>query len=264
MLRVCRRAAAARISIFLCGGTNEIVERLRDNLVVAFPGLEIAGIASPPFVRSPSRRTKPSWRGFIPAARKSSSSPWDVRNRTTSPTSIGIGLRRSRFALGPRSAFMPESRKWPRPGCSTTGWSGSSGSPGSPRRLMRRYLVTNPVFVARVTGEFLRRQIRPEASGARPLDSRRLEASPEGQRRDEPVLVFRRFPGDGATPADAIAPRFGGKAAWRRRDGASPGIPRIASAHLADDPGSRGSVESGASLTSGISQSHLHKDSGTL
>jgi N-acetylglucosaminyldiphosphoundecaprenol N-acetyl-beta-D-mannosaminyltransferase len=49
MWRMCEQAAEKGLSIFLYGSTPETLERLIDNLKTSFPQLVIAGIHSPPF-----------------------------------------------------------------------------------------------------------------------------------------------------------------------------------------------------------------------
>jgi N-acetylglucosaminyldiphosphoundecaprenol N-acetyl-beta-D-mannosaminyltransferase len=49
MWRLCGQATEKRLSIFLYGSTPETLERLTHNLKIAFPQLAIAGVYSPPF-----------------------------------------------------------------------------------------------------------------------------------------------------------------------------------------------------------------------
>lgn len=49
MLDVCEQAAAEKISIFLYGSTTSVLENLQANLKKKFPDLKIAGAISPPF-----------------------------------------------------------------------------------------------------------------------------------------------------------------------------------------------------------------------
>jgi N-acetylglucosaminyldiphosphoundecaprenol N-acetyl-beta-D-mannosaminyltransferase len=49
MLRLCRGAAEAGISIYLYGGDPSVAEKLRANLFHRCPGLQIAGYEAPPF-----------------------------------------------------------------------------------------------------------------------------------------------------------------------------------------------------------------------
>jgi exopolysaccharide biosynthesis WecB/TagA/CpsF family protein len=49
MLLVCKRCAELGLSIFLCGSTPQVLALLATNLTNEFPGLKIAGVESPPF-----------------------------------------------------------------------------------------------------------------------------------------------------------------------------------------------------------------------
>lgn len=49
MLRLCERAAREGVSIFLYGGTPEVLEKLETRLVERYPQLVIAGSYAPPF-----------------------------------------------------------------------------------------------------------------------------------------------------------------------------------------------------------------------
>jgi exopolysaccharide biosynthesis WecB/TagA/CpsF family protein len=49
MLRLCARAAEAEIPVYLYGSTPEVITRLQRSLTVMFPALKIAGAESPPF-----------------------------------------------------------------------------------------------------------------------------------------------------------------------------------------------------------------------
>ena len=49
MLHICRKAAAEGVSIYLYGGNDEVAESLQRNLQETIPGLKIAGYEAPPF-----------------------------------------------------------------------------------------------------------------------------------------------------------------------------------------------------------------------
>ena len=49
MLRLCRRAAQEDKSVYLYGSTSDVIEALAANLTRSFPQLKIAGAESPPF-----------------------------------------------------------------------------------------------------------------------------------------------------------------------------------------------------------------------
>lgn len=48
-LKICEAAATANLPVYFYGGTQTVVEKLARNLKEKFPGLEIAGLESPPF-----------------------------------------------------------------------------------------------------------------------------------------------------------------------------------------------------------------------
>ncbi|MEE9405218.1 MAG: WecB/TagA/CpsF family glycosyltransferase [Algisphaera sp.] len=49
MLNVCKRCAAEDASIYLYGGTDDVLAKLKENLTRTIPNLQIAGAESPPF-----------------------------------------------------------------------------------------------------------------------------------------------------------------------------------------------------------------------
>ena len=49
MLKLCEHAALHNLKVFFYGNTEETLEKLKNRLKALFPGLEIAGSASPPF-----------------------------------------------------------------------------------------------------------------------------------------------------------------------------------------------------------------------
>jgi exopolysaccharide biosynthesis WecB/TagA/CpsF family protein len=51
MLRLCSRAAVEDVPIYLYGGSPAVLEQLEQNLLDRYPGLRVAGAESPPFRR---------------------------------------------------------------------------------------------------------------------------------------------------------------------------------------------------------------------
>lgn len=49
MLRLCERAANDKVSIYLYGSTEKVLAKLKQNLLTKFPSLLIVGLESPPF-----------------------------------------------------------------------------------------------------------------------------------------------------------------------------------------------------------------------
>ncbi len=126
MLRLCRRAAAEEVPIYLYGSAPEVIEALTANLRNKFSGLRIAGAKhrlSDPC--RPKKRTK-RFGASTPAAPRSFSSGSVIRSKTTLPIDIAGGFEPSRCASGRPSTSMREPTGWPRGGCSATASNGSS------------------------------------------------------------------------------------------------------------------------------------------
>lgn len=48
-LRICQAAAKEGVSLYLYGGTDDVLKKFADNLTAKYPGLKIAGMEAPPF-----------------------------------------------------------------------------------------------------------------------------------------------------------------------------------------------------------------------
>ncbi|HYC70480.1 MAG TPA: WecB/TagA/CpsF family glycosyltransferase, partial [Opitutaceae bacterium] len=156
MLAVCDAGRAAGLTHYFYGGAPGVAGLLRDRLCARFPGLRVVGTFTPPF-----RELTADEFAALQA---------DVAR--TSPDVIWVGLgtpKQERFAAAaaPRldagvlitvgAAFDFHSgrvRQAPR-------WMQRSGLEwfhrlcAEPRRLGRRYLVNNPLFVARAAAQLM-------------------------------------------------------------------------------------------------------------
>lgn len=153
MLALCQRAAKEEIPIFLFGNRPEILERLAKNLTRRFPSLIIAGM-KPSAFRQVSEREQHEIAAEIrqSGARlvfASLGCPrqeiWAYENRELLPMPIvGIG-----------SAFDSNAGAIPAP----PAWMASRGLEWvfrlslEPRRLWRRYLLLNPLYLLLLAGE---------------------------------------------------------------------------------------------------------------
>jgi N-acetylglucosaminyldiphosphoundecaprenol N-acetyl-beta-D-mannosaminyltransferase len=156
MLRICRRAAADGTAIYLYGSLPHVVERLRDVLVRRFPALRIAGCESPPF------RPLSEEEDRAVVAR--------IRGSGARIVFVGLGCPlQDAFAathralldavlvcVGAAFDFHAGTKRM------APGWMQRNGLEWlfrlaeEPRRLWRRYLVTNTIFVARLSAELAR------------------------------------------------------------------------------------------------------------
>lgn len=147
MWRYCEQAAKRNESIFLYGGTDETLSILQPRLLGEFPGLQIAGAISPPFRvltaeedAADVARINASGAGTVwvslgcPKQEK-----WMEAHRgSVNAVMIGVGAAFDYHAGTIRRAPLWMQRRgleWLHRLCS------------EPRRLWKRYLVTNTLFV---------------------------------------------------------------------------------------------------------------------
>jgi N-acetylglucosaminyldiphosphoundecaprenol N-acetyl-beta-D-mannosaminyltransferase len=149
MARLCERAAAESISIYLYGGSQKVIDDLTVKLPQRFPGLTIAGAESPPFRALTAeedadvvRRINDSGAGFV---------------------FVGLGCpKQDHFAadhadridavlacVGAAFDFHAETKAMAPKWMQRNGLEWIYRLASEPRRLWRRYLQTNSVFLAR-------------------------------------------------------------------------------------------------------------------
>jgi N-acetylglucosaminyldiphosphoundecaprenol N-acetyl-beta-D-mannosaminyltransferase len=170
MLNLCEHSTAAGFTHFLYGGVPGVAEELKGNLQARFPGLKIVGTYTPPF-----RRLNDTELGDLQAM-----------VRGTRPDFFWVGLstpKQERF-MAQHLAILPEAkifigvgaafdlltgrvRQAPRP-MQRAGLEWLFRLCQEPKRLWKRYLINNPLFVARAGAQLLglRNYLRPEASSA--------------------------------------------------------------------------------------------------
>lgn len=157
MLRYCEMAAQRGESIFLYGNTPATLEKLQDQLPRQFPGLKIAGTYSPPF------------RSLTPAEDEEIVRLINASGARTVWVSLGCPKQERWMAdhrgriqavmVGVGAAFdfhAGNLRRAPR-------WMQDNGLEwlhrfcSEPRRLGKRYLVTNTQFLVQAIRQFLHR-----------------------------------------------------------------------------------------------------------
>lgn len=180
MLRLCKRAAGEGVSIYLYGGVNDgLLDKLRWNLTAKFPKLRIAGAESPPFRplteeedRRAVQRINDSGAGLV---------------------FIGLGCpKQDRFAfehrekldgvqicVGAAFDFHAGVKKIAPAWMQRRGLEWLYRLLSEPRRLFRRYLVTNSIFVKKFAGQWCGQLLRPR--DRRPADLTSTPASSSGR-----------------------------------------------------------------------------------
>jgi N-acetylglucosaminyldiphosphoundecaprenol N-acetyl-beta-D-mannosaminyltransferase len=170
MLELCRRAALEELPIYLYGSRSDVLERLRSNLVAQVPALIIAGGEPSRF-----RRLGPEERRAVVAR---------IRKSGAALTFVGLGCPRQEVwayehrealgmpivAVGAAFDFHAGTLAQAPRFLQDRGLEWLFRLVQEPRRLWRRYLYLNPLYVALVALQGLHlRQFDP-------LDFRRPEA----------------------------------------------------------------------------------------
>jgi exopolysaccharide biosynthesis WecB/TagA/CpsF family protein len=157
-LRLCRAAADEGISIYLYGGTPTVIDRLQENLLKLCPGLSIAGVDVPPFRpltpeedRAVVERINRSGAGLVfigLGCPKQDIFAAEHRDR----------IRAVQVCVGAAFDFQAGAKRVAPAWMQRRGLEWLYRLCQEPRRLWKRYLVTNSIFVAKLAAAKLRRQ----------------------------------------------------------------------------------------------------------
>ena len=155
---VCRRAAAEQIPLYLYGSSPAVVAAFRDHLTSQYSGLRVVGAESPPFRDLTTeedaeavRRINQSGAGILLVGLgcpKQDLFAYEHRGRIR-PVQVCVGAVFDFFAGNKKTAPAWMQRcglEWFFRLCQ------------EPRRLWRRYLVTNTIFLLMFAGAMLRRR----------------------------------------------------------------------------------------------------------
>jgi N-acetylglucosaminyldiphosphoundecaprenol N-acetyl-beta-D-mannosaminyltransferase len=155
MLEVCRAAAEQELPIFLFGGKPELLEALSQKLLEKFPNLKIAGVRASAF-----RKLTPEERDQAAA---------DIRASGAKIVFVGLGCPRQEVfsfemrellgmpSLAVGAAFNFHAGLLPQapPALQKRGLEWLYRFVQEPRRLWRRYLLLNPLYLTLVGLQFL-------------------------------------------------------------------------------------------------------------
>jgi len=151
MLALCERSAAKGYRHFFYGGAEGVPEQLASVLQKRFPGLQVAGTFSPPFrpftpeedeqIIQMINEAAPDivWVGLSTPKQER----WMAEHvgRLVAPVLIGVGA-----AFDFHTGRKPQAPRWMQ----RAGLEWLFRLLTEPRRLWRRYLINNPLFVALV------------------------------------------------------------------------------------------------------------------
>ena len=169
MLRLCESAARERLPIFLYGSQPRTVETLARNLRTRFPGLEIAGLEPGRF-----RTLDPSERDAL--IRR-------IRRSGARITFVGLGCPRQEIfvyelrgalampliAVGAAFDYHAGFKQEPPAWVQRAGLQWMHRLMHDPRRLWRRYLVLNSIFLASILLQ-LTGLLHPDSADTTPPD----------------------------------------------------------------------------------------------
>ena len=159
MLQTCQRAAADGLSIYLYGGTDDVLAKLKQQLTNLYPTLKVAGMFAPPFRQLTNEEEQEVAN--------------DMNQSGANIVFIGLGCpkqdlfahrQRSRISavqicVGAAFDFHAGVKKM------APGWMQRNGLEWmyrlsqEPSRLWLRYLTTNSIFVYRLVPFLIRRRV---------------------------------------------------------------------------------------------------------
>jgi N-acetylglucosaminyldiphosphoundecaprenol N-acetyl-beta-D-mannosaminyltransferase len=151
MLAVCDAGRAGGLTHYFYGGSPGVAEALRDRLTARFPGLSVVGTYTPPFrplnpaefadfqTDVAARRPDVIWIGL--STPKQELLMADYCSKLDAGVLIGVGA-----AFDFHSGRLRQAPRW----IQRSGFEWLFRLCVEPRRLWRRYLVNNPLFVGRV------------------------------------------------------------------------------------------------------------------
>ncbi len=156
-LSLCGKAAEEGVPVYLYGGSPEVVEKMRKNILKQYPGLKIAGYESPPFrALTPEEddqmveRLNASGAGIVfigLGCPKQDLFAYEHRDRIQA-VQVCVGA-----AFDFHAGAVPQAPGWMQ----RHGLEWLYRLIQEPRRLWRRYLVTNTIFLAKLFAAMCRR-----------------------------------------------------------------------------------------------------------
>lgn len=160
MLAWCERAAEKDLSIYLYGGTEDMLKKLTQKLSEQFPILKIAGSHSPPFrpltleeEQQDCDRINASGASVVFVALGCpKQEQWMARQQgKINAVMIGVGA-----AFSFHSGEVKQSPRW----MMKLGLEWFYRFCVEPRRLWRRYLINNPMFILLVSQQLLKHKLQ--------------------------------------------------------------------------------------------------------
>ena len=162
---LCERAAEIHIPIFLLGGTPDTLQMLEARLQTGIHGLHVAGAHSPPF-----RELTASEDEAIVRSINESGARLVLVGLGCPKQELWMAAHRGRvqavmLGLGAAFDFHAGTAKRAPLWMQRAGFEWLHRLLSEPRRLWKRYLVTNSIFAVKVTGQLLRGYASRQTAG---------------------------------------------------------------------------------------------------
>jgi N-acetylglucosaminyldiphosphoundecaprenol N-acetyl-beta-D-mannosaminyltransferase len=160
MLAWCDRAAQLKMPIYLYGGSESMLEKLRHNLTQRFPGLAIAGSYAPPFrpltleeeLEDAQRINDSSAAVVFVGLGCPKQEEWMARQQgKVAAVMIGVGA-----AFSFHSGEVTQAPRW----MMKVGLEWLYRFTQEPKRLWQRYCINNPAFVILFSWQLLRHWLK--------------------------------------------------------------------------------------------------------
>jgi N-acetylglucosaminyldiphosphoundecaprenol N-acetyl-beta-D-mannosaminyltransferase len=182
MWRLCQRAAEEGVSIYLYGSMPETLAALEANLLKAFPALVIAGTESPPFRSlSPEEdaamvdRVNASGAGLFFIGLGCPKQDYFAADHADRIQAVQLCVGAAFDFHAGTKATAPE-------------WMQRRGLEWlfrlyhEPRRLWKRYLVTNSIYLRKLAAQFIRQRVLRWPSGSEGKTTRRVAVSTQNDK----------------------------------------------------------------------------------
>jgi N-acetylglucosaminyldiphosphoundecaprenol N-acetyl-beta-D-mannosaminyltransferase len=157
MRLVCSRSVPREITHFLYGGAEGVAEELKERMQASFPGIRIVGTHTPPFrplsneeerqLAATIARLKPDimWIGLSTPKQERFMAEHVHKLATT--LMIGVGA-----AFDYHTGRAQDAPAWVK----LSGMQWLHRLSQDPKRLWKRYLINNPLFISKIAWQFLR------------------------------------------------------------------------------------------------------------
>ena len=153
MLRTCEAAARDGVPIYLYGSRAELLERLEANLTRSIPGLQVAGTSPSRFRQVPPEELDDIAHRIVGSGARITFAGLGCPRQAVFASEMRERLGMPVLAVGAAFEYHAGLREEPPAFVQRAGLQWLWRLAQDPRRLWKRYLTTNPAFVARVAAQ---------------------------------------------------------------------------------------------------------------